>query len=391
MAYEQIYPLINAGVKEALGAQAISVKDTSSLAEVGGQILTDETGLAMSAFVYGLAGAMMSTRIKNKAYSPLARVSAYRDADAFGLYKRKIQTSNILDAKENTSYKAQNWSEYNGDLTPNWIDRLFGQIAGFETQPTIVSRKKLQRCFSSPAEMASFIDMLDTSRMNDIACQMETSEILARATAMASCFASTNTAIDLGAIYNTATGKATAPDSWLYDPDLDRFMLVEMKRILERMKPMNRVYNNAGCDRFTRDDELIVDIHTDFAASLEGYLQNTLISPFLTSPTSNKVTRWQALGTTYAGGDVHKLNVKNAGFDIDPSFSNETDELEIDGVVAFAHDVEKYALTIEDMRTVSAPNALQEMVTTVTKYDVQYAIDPSEQGVVFYVGTHNAA
>ena len=111
MAYEQIYPLINAGVKEALGANAISVKDTSSLVEVGGQILSDQTGLAMGAFVYGLAGAMMSTRIKNKAYSPLARVSAYRDADAFGLYKRKIQISNIQDAKENTSYKAQNWNE----------------------------------------------------------------------------------------------------------------------------------------------------------------------------------------------------------------------------------------------------------------------------------------
>lgn len=391
MAYEQIYPLINAGVKEALGANALTVKDTSTLAEVGGQILTDETGLAMSAFVYGLAGAMMSTRIKNKAYSPLARVSAYRDADAFGLYKRKIQISNVQDAKENTSYKAQNWSEYNGDLSNNWIDRLFGQIAGFETQPTIVSRKKLQRCFSSPAEMASFIDALDTSRMNDIACQMETSEILARATAMASCFASTNTAIDLGAIYNNVTGKATAPDSWLYDAELDRFMLVEMKRILERLKPMNRIYNNAGCDRFTRDDELVVDIHTDFIASLEGYLQNTLIAPFLTTPTANKVTRWQALGTTYAGEDVHKLNVSNSGFDIASAFSADSETLEIDGVVAFAHDVEKYALTIEDLRTVSANNNSQEMVTTVTKYDVQYAIDPSEQGVVFFVGTHNAS
>ena len=390
MAYEQIYPLVNAGTKEALGANSITVKDTSSLAEVGGQILSDETGLAMAAFVYGLAGAMMNTRIKNKAYSPLARVSAYRDADAFGLYKRKIQTSNILDAKENTSFKAQNWSEYNGDLTPNWIDRLFGQIAGFETQPTIVSRKKLARCFSNPADMASFIDMLDTSRMNDVACHMETTEVLARATAMASCFASTNTAIDLGAIYNTATGKATAPDSWLYDADLDRFMLVEMKRILERMKPMNRVFNNAGCDRFTRDDEMIIDIHSDFVASLEGYLQNTLIAPFLTTPTSNKVTRWQALGTTYAGEDVHKLKVENTGLDVASTFSEDPNTLEIDGVVAFAHDIEKYALTIEDMRTVSAPNALQEMVTTVTKYDVQYAIDPSEQGVVFFVGTHNA-
>lgn len=388
MAYEQIYPLINAGTKEALGAQSITVKDTSSLAEVGGQILSDETGLAMASFVYGLAGAMMNTRIKNKAYSPLSRVSAYRDADAFGLYKRKIQISNIRNAKENTSYKAQNWAEYNGDLVPNWIDRLFGQIAGFETEPTITSRKKLARCFSNPAEMASFIDALDTSRMNDIACHMETSEILARATAMASCFASTNTAIDVGGLYYTATNDPISPTSFLYKPEFIRFATVEMKRILARMKPMNRIFNNAGCDRFTRDDELVVDIHSDFIASMTGYLESTLIAPFVTAPTANEVTRWQALGTTYAGEDVHKLKVENTGIDVDASFSEDPNTLEIDGVIAFAHDVEKYALTIEDLRTVSAPNPLQEMVTTVTKYDVQYAIDPSEQGVVFYVGTH---
>lgn len=388
MAYEQIYPLINAGTKEALGAQSITVKDTSSLAEVGGQILSDETGLAMASFVYGLAGAMMSTRIKNKTYSPLSRVSAYRDADAFGLYKRKIQISNIRNAKENTSYKAQNWSEYNGDLVPNWIDRLFGQIAGFETEPTITSRKKLARCFSNPAEMASFIDALDTSRMNDIACHMETSETLARATAMASCFASTNTAIDVGGLYYTATNDPISPTTFLYKPEFIRFATVEMKRILARMKPMNRIFNNAGCDRFTRDDELVVDIHSDFIASMTGYLESTLIAPFVTAPTANEVTRWQALGTTYAGEDVHKLKVENTGIDVDASFSEDPNTLEIDGVIAFAHDVEKYALTIDDLRTVSAPNPLQEMVTTVTKYDVQYAIDPSEQGVVFYVGTH---
>lgn len=390
MAYEQIYPLINAATKEALGAQTISVKDTSSLAEVGGQILTDETGLTMQAFVYGLAGAMMKTRIKNKAYSPFERISAYRDAEDFGLYRRKIQISNIQNAHENTSYKAQNWTEYNGDLTENWIDRLFGQIAGFETTPTIVSRKKLQRCFASPAEMASFIDALDTSRMNDIACNMETADILARASAMASCFASTNTAIDIGAIYNTATGHAVSPTSWIYDPDFVRFATVEIGRIIARMKPMNRVFNNAGCDRFTRDDEMIIDIHSDFVASMNGYLESTLIEKFVKLPEGfNEVTRWQAVGTTYAGEDNHKLAVTNTGLDIAAAFSDDPTELEVDGVIAFVHDVDKYALTVDDLRTVSAVNSLQEMVTTTTKYDVSYAIDPSEQGVVFFVGTHS--
>ena len=229
--------------------------------------------------------------------------------------------------------------------------------------------------------------------MNDIKCDMESAGVLARGTAMLEAFRgetpNANVAVDLGAIYNNVTGKATAPDSWLYDADFIRFMLVEIKRIIPRMHVMNRLFNTAGCDRFSRPEELVVDMHADFVASLEGYVENTLISPFLTAPNFNKVTRWQGTGTT-TGADAYKLNLSNDKFDFGEDESEETiTSKEVDGIVAYVHD-ETYALTVDDLRTVSANNALQEMVTTVTKYDIAYAVDPSEQGVVFYVGTHNA-
>lgn len=391
MAYEQIYGIVNEATKQALGAKAVSAIDTTTLAEVGGQILDDLNPATFPAFVYGLMGVINKTRIKAKSYDGASRVSMYRSPEDFGLYMRKIQANNIQDVTENSSYKSQDWDYYDGDLTVNWTDRLFGKIAGFETAPQIVSRKKLQRCFASPAEMASFISMLDTSRMNDIKCHIESTETLARATAMGSCFASTNTAIDLGALYNTATGKATSATGWKYDADLIRFMTVEMKRIIPRLYTMNRIYNNAGCDRFTRREDLVLDLHTDFVASMNGYLQNTLIAPWMELPGYNEVTRWQGTGTTY--GDECKLSVENDNLGVDKvafaSYTTDGTDLAIDGVVAFAHD-EKYALTIDDLRTVTAENPLQEMVTTVTKFDTAYAIDPSEQGIVFFVGTHNA-
>lgn len=391
MAYEQIYGIVNEATKQALGAKAVSAIDTTTLAEVGGQVLDSLNPATFPAFVYGLMGVLNTTRIKAKSYDGASRVSMYRSPEDFGLYMRKIQANNIQNVTENSSYKTQDWGYYDGDLTVNWTDRLFGKIAGFETAPQIISRKKLQRCFASPAEMAAFISMLDTSRMNDIKCHIESTETLARATAMGSCFASTNTAIDLGALYNTATGKATSATGWKYDADLIRFMTVEMKRIIPRMYTMNRLYNNAGCDRFTRREDLVLDLHTDFVASMNGYLQNTLIAPWMELPGYNEVTRWQGAGTSY--GDECKLAVENDNLGVNTtafaSYTTDGTDLTIDGVVAFAHD-EKYALTIDDLRTVSAENPLQEMVTTVTKFDTAYAIDPSEQGIVFFVGTHNA-
>lgn len=392
MAYNQVYAIVNAATKQALGASAVAAVDTTTLAEVGGQVLDSLNPATFPAFVYGLMGVLNTTRIKAKSYDGASRVSAYRNPEDFGLYMRKIQIDKVQDAVENSSFKAQDWDYYDGDLTTNWTDRLFGLISGFETAPQIVSRKKLQRCFSNPAEMAAFIAMLDTGRMNDIRCHIESTETLARATAMGSCFGSAKTAIDVGALYNTATGKATAPDSWQYDADQMRFALVEMKRIMSRLDKMNRIYNNAGCDRFTRPDELVIDIHSDFVASMTGYLENTLIEKFIELPGYNEVSRWQGVGTSY--GDTHKLIIENDNLGVDTtafaSLTTTGKELTVDGVIAFAHDFDKYAMTVEDLRTVSANNELQEMITTVTKFDTAYAVDPSEQGIVFYFGTHNA-
>ena len=296
MAYNQIYAMVNAATKQALGASAVAAIDTTTLAEVGGQILDDNNPATFPAFVYGLMGVINKTRIKAKSYDGTDRVSAYRNPEDFGLYMRKIQIDKVQDVTENSSYKTQDWDYYDGDLTANWTDRLFGLISGFETAPQIISRKKLQRCFANPAEMAAFISMLDTGRMNDIKCHIESTEMLARATAMGSCFGSTLTAVDVGAIYNTATGKATAPDSWKYDADQLRFYTVEMKRIMARLPKMNRLYNNAGMDRFTRPDETIFDLHADFVASMTGYLENTLIQKFIELPGFN-----ERLGLTHFG------------------------------------------------------------------------------------------
>lgn len=399
MAYNQIYGIVNAATNQAIGAAAVAAIDGSTLAEVGGQILDSSNPAAFSAFVYGLMGVLNETRIKAKSYDTGAKISMWRNNEDFGLYRRKIQRNNVLAAVENSSFKSQDADYYDGDLTANWADRLFGLMAGFETAPEIISRKKLARCFRNPAEMAAFINMLDVGRMNDIKCNMESCETIARATAMGSCFHS-NTAIDLGALYNTATGKATSKTDWIYDADLIRFCVVEMKRIIGRLKTMNRIYNNyvtdavsgAHADRFTRDDELVIDIHSDFVASMNGYLENTLISKFIELPGFNEVSRWQGVGTGYA--DSHKIVITNDDLGADTSdsthVSNSGKTVTCDGIVAFVHDYDKFGLTISDLRTVTGNNTLQEMVTTVTKYDVAYAIDPSEQGIVFYIGDHSA-
>lgn len=395
MAYEQIYSVVNAATKQALGANAVEAVDTTSLVDVGGQILTAEKPAVFDAFVYGLMGVINETRIKAKSYEGTERVSGYRNEEDFGLYLRKIQASYIQDAEENSSYLPQDWNHYNGDLEDNWRDIIFGTFGGFETQPYIISRKKLARCFHNPAEMGAFINMLDTQRLNEMKCNIESTALMARATAIASCFERANTVVDLGAIYNARTGRATDPETWMYDADFIRMAIFEVKRIAARLKPMNRVYNNRGYDRFTRTEEMVIDMHADFVSGMNAFLENTLIQKFIELPGFNEVSRWQGTGTTKSADDARKISITNDKLNASATawadyVSNEGKTVEVDGIIAFIHDFDKYGHTINDLRTVTAANTLQEMVTTVTKYDTAWAVDPSEQGVVFICGEHAA-
>ena len=66
MAYNQVYAIVNAATKQALGASAVAAVDTTTLAEVGGQVLDSLNPATFPAFVYGLMGVLNTTRIKAK-------------------------------------------------------------------------------------------------------------------------------------------------------------------------------------------------------------------------------------------------------------------------------------------------------------------------------------
>jgi len=387
MAYNQIYSIVNASTKNMVGATSIAARDTASFVDIGGKIMGDD-GVNIPIFMNGLMGVLRDTYIKAKAYNRREKISARRAAEDFGLYLRKIQRTNIQDTGENSSYKAQDWDYYDGSLAANWTDRIFGKVAGYETTPIIIADKQLEKCFHNEAEFAAFVDMLYTGMANDVEVHAETVESLARATAIATCFLSNKTSINLSTKYAAAFPNADAIDAsnWMYDANFIRFAIVEMKKVYRNMRTFNRVYNNEGADRFSRDGELIFDIHANFVGAMEGYLENTLIEKFIELPTFNPVTRWQSTGTSASFEEATEINIKNTDYVTDATTTPETTlSIAKEGVLAFIHDIDKYALTVDDLRTVNARNSLQEMTTSVSKYDIAYAIDPSEQGVVFYV------
>ncbi len=94
-------------------------------------------------------------------------------------------------------------------------------------------------------------------------------------------------------------------------------------------------------------------------------------------PNFESVTYWQGSGTNFAFNDVSKIHIKN----------DEISELEIvqGGIIAFIHDYDSCASIIYRRRSNSIYNPRAERYNIFEKADKGYAVDLSENAVVFYI------
>ena len=94
-------------------------------------------------------------------------------------------------------------------------------------------------------------------------------------------------------------------------------------------------------------------------------------------PNYEKVVYWQAPGQGFAFDDVSKINITNSNIDASP--------VEQGGILAFVHDVDSCASIIYRRRSHSIYNPRAERFNIFEKADKGYAVDLSENAVVFYI------
>jgi len=95
------------------------------------------------------------------------------------------------------------------------------------------------------------------------------------------------------------------------------------------------------------------------------------------------VTYWQASGEAFAFDDVSKIDIKNIHLAV--SGTNETGEISQSGIIAFVHDYDAVASVIYKHRRNSIYNPRAERLNIFDKAEQGYAVDLSENGVVFYL------
>ena len=158
---------------------------------------------------------------------------------------------------------------------------------------------------------------------------------------------------------------------------------MEINIVVQNMKVMSTLYNAEDIPRFTPNDKLVVEILGQFASATASYLESdTYHNELVKLPRYEEVPYWQGTGTSFAFDDVSKIDIQSSEL-VTPQ--NETGTISQTGIIAFVHDYDAVASIIYRRRSNSIYNPRAERFNIFEKADKGYAVDLSENGVVFYM------
>ena len=374
----QIYTMVNDAASEALGKSAITAKDTGTLVSLGDQVFSSDTNKEQ--FYKALTDRIGRTAIAVRAYTAKNR-SVKRDEMEWGAVYQKISYK-WKNSTTNPSWDAQTQADpFDVAIGTEAVQKLFSVIGTYSYEDSIPDYQ-LFTAFTSASAMGAYISGIYTNMANALAVADENLANLAVSTNIAGVLkkGKATQKRNLLAEYKTLSGDAeiTVANA-LTNLNFLKYATREIKTVIDNMTTMSVLYNaEADIPRHTPTDKQVVEVLGLFASASDTYLQaDTYHKEMVALPNYEKVVYWQAPGTGFAFDDVSKINIKNENIDVSP--------VEQGGILAFVHDVDSCASIIYRRRSHSIYNPRAERFNIFEKADKGYAVDLSENAVVFYI------
>lgn len=380
MNVKQVYAILNDVAKSALGEGAINITDTDGIVSLGKEVLN--SGSTTDKFLNTLVDRIGRTIVSTRAYS--ANVKALiNDSFTFGAILQKIYVAPIKASVND------NWNQTAGQSVDQFViakptvkQKLFNQISTWECDVTIPDNT-LESAFLSAESMASFIDAVFTAVRNSMEIYMQGLANLAYATACAMRVVDTKlndgiTAVDLLTAYNTMANTNLTAETALHSTDFVKFATRTINLTIERMGDMSTRYNSEGYARFTDRDRMRVLMLADFESSIASYLQaDTFHDEYLSIPKHDVINFWQGRGKDMSYDNASKVSIKTPdGYTVTQG-----------NIVCMLADEESIGLTRDKQRNRSVRNEKGEYTNYFFKADMGYFFDPSENLVIFTLGT----
>lgn len=372
----QVYQMVNDAAKEALGQQAVTVKDTGSLVSLGEQIQVTEN---VETFYKTLVNRIGRTVVAVRAFEINER-SVMRNEMEWGVIYQKISFK-PRDAVENASWDSTKQANpYDIEPQTTVVQKLFSVMGTYSYEDSIPDYQ-LFTAFTTPAAMAAFISGIYTNMYNYLKIAEANLANLAVNTYMAGAMSGTNAAQKRNLLkeYNDKFTKTLTVEQALTDASFLKFASKTINDTIKQFTSPSAIFNAEGIVRQTTKDKLVVEVLSQFATATTSYMESdTYHNELVKLPRYEEVNYWQASGTGFSFDDVSTIDIQNAKI-------NEGAEVKKTGIVAFIHDYDAVASIIYRRRSNSIYNPRAERYNVMEKADKGYAVDLSENGVVFYM------
>ena len=382
---KQISQLVNDAVKDALGKNAVlTTLDSTDVVSMGKLISQYD---AFEPFYKSLTNRIARTVYFVRTYEGRTR-SVLRDEHEYGAFIQKVYYT-MPDAVDNPTWAIpdaqgnyKQASPYDVEGTVAISSLIYGG-KGTWTIEIIRPVEQIKSAFTSPAEMAGFIDGIYITIENSFKLEEERLTALAVNTAMASALQG-GKARNLLAEYNAMhVGATLTVTECLENLDFLKYASKEINLTIDNMGTMSTVYNKAGYATFTTKENLVVEMLSHYASANDMYLQADTFHNELTKlPNFEKVPYWQSSGDKFSLESCSAIKVKHSDL---VSESNSTGVVEQGGIICFVHDIENVAAYFGNRRSWELFNQRSDVMVHGEKADKGFAVDNHANGVVFYV------
>lgn len=382
MDYKQCYTVLNESVSQFLGEEEVASTDLTGLVSMGLTVISDLGEAGISDFLRGMVDRVYRIVTGVREYTPQAD-NILVDSATYGAMLEKIYIE-PTDAQENKSYSLQNGQTVDPFIVslPKTNVKVFSNMDVWEI-PYTITKKMLMSKFVNENEYMTFVAFLELQIRNsfELAVQNTKRWTINNFIAKKVEYSKEDTAkgvhvVNLLAEYNTLTNTSLTVDNCYTNADFLRYCTNRMNVLKSKMSEYTRVFNTEQFARFTRPEDLRIDVQSDFAQACQSYLQSDVYHNELVAlPTYHEVAFWQGSGTDFDRAECQKIDI----------VTSDQKTVTVNGVVAFFHDIDALGVTIWDKTTTSQYNGRGEYTNFWNKANIGLFNDLSENAIVFII------
>ena len=383
----QAAPIVNDVVAELYGAKTASQIQTDGFVSLGKMVLssTDNVDAFYSKIYDRIALTVFSVRPFE-----VQKRSVRRNDIEWGAIVQKIIVK-TGEAVDNPSWVSSTQANpFDVEIKDEVVVKMFKKIATYTYEDSI-PRTQLFTAFTSESAMDSFVSSIYVNMANELEMAAAGLDNLAVATNMAYVLKNGKSAQKRNLLSEYCTLKGiditTLADINVafQNADFLKYCAVEIGKTVKNIQSPSTIFNVDGIKRQTRGDNLVVEVNSGYIAATEAYLEaDTYHNELVKLPNYEEIPYWQYSGESFSLDDTTEINVKYA----DDDDSDNSFEVQVAGILAFVHDRESCASIITNRRTSTIYNPRAERLNVFEKADKGYAVDGSENAVVFYAAAY---